>query len=299
MATGILQPDGTRCYSGPTCSKHSYTDSHGNPSTREALVVMIDDAMEEGNFDVYYAERQNLEDLDESRTPSKDDDYATNIPVMDSSLNKLEEDIWDDFNRNKKSEDMDWYDPATSGLVNSYDVEGTDPEATLENRKRLILSAYAANATPRGIENLERQYDYKRVMADHISIPMEGKPSHAISDVRVQESYLVAKKQKAADNHIQWKQAAHEKYNMMVSIGSTPQEAATSLLSDVKETRSNNERLLKEIKFDFMYNKREIDYYNYDEVAPKIVESVKKIQFLHDTLIYSKIQENELKNILE
>jgi len=279
-----------------------YHDAEGRFASRDELNNNIQQALDDGRIDDYIRERKNLDDIEREIAANKDelwgkdadadqDPYAGHIENNISHLWKSPDQVWA-----KHEEQYPTYDSShikiIGGQVSPNQAGDFDPYKDSENGLDIpddTLDIYAAKGTPEGVKMLEDYASFKSVMSDSSPLQATG------AEYTVYESDLAYTQAAAAKDHAMQMGFIEEDLKASPSM----EAAANQAIGRLKEVREENERGLKKSQFELAYvlsqAKNAESWEANEEKATNLVDN---IQRHHDEIIYSHVQERQLKKFL-
>lgn len=302
MANGIMQSDGTRCWSGATCRKHAgavFKDSHGNLSTRPGLEGLIDYALANNKFEVYVAERENLEKIDYELSIMAEPD----VPVDPFSLPSdylTDKNVWSSALINDKNDFLpSRMNRLTGDNINTFEPVMGDGDVSS------LLDSYGASATSMGLK------DFESTIAEQenygVSFYFSGGKGGGFE---VPVHRMTRTKMRSAENHKNWREQTNVNLSRLngtfkrdKSKSPTPEqklEIAEGMLTESKSRRNVIESKFVKARFELLYEMRSWDRQDSENEDKQsvMVKRVMSVQRLHDEVYFQHVRERELSSLI-
>jgi hypothetical protein len=279
-----------------------YHDADGKFASRDELNNNIQQALDDGRIDDYIRERKNLDDIEREIAASKgelwkdDDDinedpYEGYIENNISHLWRSPDQVWA-----KHEEQYPTYDIShikiIGGQVSPNMAGDFDPYKDSWDGRSIpgeTLDLYAAKGTPEGVKMLEDYASFKSIMSDSSPLQATG------AEYTVYESDLAYTQAAAAKDHAQQMSFIEEDLKASVSMEATANQA----IGRLQAVREENARGLKKSQFELAYVLSQAkNAESWEANEDKATNLVDNIQRHHDEIIYSHVQERQLKKFL-
>ena len=265
-------------------------DAEGKFCSRGELQDKIADALKREDFITYAKERKNYEEI-ENTLPTTRSGALKSKPVTVGPISG--NDTWDNYIAERDDKDalpsnsfLLGHDFEAFGIANTLDT--TDIEAIYRN--------YAAGATRRGIDDYEAEYDFRRVDMDDAGLSVYNTTETYRYDIDLRKSSLIAIKQNAAREHMEWRTATAQKLS-----GSETDERRRRLLDsmilEVQTRRVATRDNFTAQQFNYLYHAEGINEENWEYSSKEMANTAINMQRMHDTYMYGLLKEKELKEI--
>jgi hypothetical protein len=313
MSKGIKQFDGTYCYSGPNCQKHGgakFKDAAGNPvASRDELIKRISDlSQQDDKYEEYFNERQNLEKIDKelAALPEVGTEPNQLIAPLIVDEKKLMSDFHERYGKGRfPHEKFAMTDSFSSGshISKSDHYLTYTPSKTLgDNDASEVLDNYEAFATAEAIRLSEFAVLSKNAHDKFFTVTGNVVPKSGLAlRVFVPDGKMIQTRANAAKDYNKW---VKETSSTIVDndISHVPLKETIEKLREKTQNRANTEtKRFNSIRSELLYTLQTWDgsTMSEEEVTEKCAKDLVAVQRLHDNIVYSKLKERKLDEILK